>query len=247
MEEPFQVTFSNESRAYAIRVSRSEDLDVALYKLGLPHSHPVLAIVGGASGLSDSDASLLRPLFVQVLAPLAEAVGASVVDGGTKAGIMQLMGQARTETHATFPLIGVAAVNTITLPYAPLPRPGSAALEPNHTHFVLVPGSEWGDDSFWLARVVSVLAKKTPSVTVLVNGGEIAWKDVAHSIEVGRPVIAIAGSGRAADVLVSALRGEATNRQAKNLAIPRLVQIVDKSAHYKELAKVILQALSAKE
>ncbi len=247
MEKPFKVSFSNGSSAYAVRVQRSAELSVALRKLGLHRSHPVLVLVGGAGGLSDVDMTRLRPLFAEVLAPLTEALGVFVVDGGTDAGVMRLMGQARTETLATFPLIGVAATGTVVLPDAPLLRSDAAPLEPNHTHFVLVPGSDWGDDSPWLARLASVLAKEAPSVTVLVNGGETSWKDVSQSVEAGRPVLAISGSGRAADMLAGALRGEVADGRAKNLAVSGLVQAVDISADSDGLVRIIEQMLSVKE
>ncbi len=76
--------------------------------------------------------------------------------GGTDAGIMRFMGQARTEIGGTFPWIGVAAIDTVILP--DLPPPPSSDAEPwesHHTHFVLVPGSNWGDESPWLARTAS--------------------------------------------------------------------------------------------
>jgi hypothetical protein len=92
-----------------------------------------------------------------------------------------------------------------------------------------------------------VLAEKSPSVTVLVNGGETAWKDVSESIEAGRPVLAIAGSGRAADTLTDALRGEVTDGRARELAASGLVQAVDATAGSDELARVTERMLSAKE
>jgi SLOG in TRPM, prokaryote len=168
-----------------------------------------------------------------------------VVDGGTDAGVMRLMGRARAETGAAFPLVGVAAAGTISLPGVPPPRPDAAPLEPNHTHFVLVPGSTWGDEARWLARVASALAAGAPSVTVLVDGGETAWEDAAVSVEAGRPVIAVSGSGRAADTLVGAIRGEASDGRARELAISGLLRAADLSAE--SLAGAIEEALSAKE
>jgi hypothetical protein len=170
-----------------------------------------------------------------------------VVDGGTDAGVMRLMGRARSETRATFPLIGVAAIGTVTLPGASPPRPDAAPLEPNHTHFVLAPGSEWGDDSSWLARSASVLAEGAPSVTVVVNGGEHTWTDVSQSVRADRPVIAVSGSGRAADALANVLRGEAPDWRAKELAASGLVQAVDMAAGSDVLTRVIEKFLSAKE
>ncbi len=84
----------------------------------------------------------------------------------------------------------------------------AVALERNHTHFVLVPGAEWGDESPWVARVASALAAGRGSATVLVNGGETAWLDVEHSIEAGRAVVVIGGSGRTADTIAAAVDGD---------------------------------------
>jgi len=246
-EEPFRVSFSNGLSSLAIRVNRPAELPVALRKVGLHHSRPVLVLVGGAGKLSEAEMARLRPLFVDVLAPLAEAMGAFVANGGTDSGVMRLMGQARAQTRATFPLIGVAANGTVALPGARLPRPDAASLEPNHTHFVLVPGAEWGDDSPWLPRVVSVLAKGAPSVTVVINGGENTWKDVSQSVEAGRRVIAVAGSGRAADELVGTLRGEATDWRAKELVASGLVQAVDVAVNPNSLSEMVKQTLSARE
>jgi len=246
VEEPFSISFPTGSSSSAIRVNQPAELPNALRKLGLHHSCPVLVVVGGAGKLTDDEMTRLRPLFVEVLAPLAEALGACVADGGTYSGVMHLMGQARTETQASFPLVGVAATGTVALPDTPLPRPDATPLEPNHTHFVLVPGSEWGDDSPWLPRVVSVLAKGAPSVTVVINGGENTWKDVSESVEAGRRVIAVAGSGRAADMLVGALRGETVDERGKELVASGLVQAVDVAANPGRLSEMVKQTLSAR-
>jgi transcriptional regulator with XRE-family HTH domain len=245
-EKPFELGFSNGSRAHAIRVHRSAELPVALGELGLRHSRPVLVVVGGAGEVSAADMARLRPLFEEALAPLAETLGTFVVDGGTDAGVMRLLGQAHAKTRATFPLVGVAAIGTVVLPGAPPPRSDAAPLETNHTHFVLVPGSEWGDDSPWLPRVAGVLARGTPSVTVVINGGENTWKDIAQSVKAGRPVITVAGSGRAADALAGALRGEPVDGRARDLAISGLVRAIDMTAEPDALAGEIEKVLSVK-
>ncbi len=138
MEEAFEITFPNGLTARAVRVHRSAELPVALRELGLRRSNPTLVLVGGAGGLGDAELDRLRPLFVEVLAPLAETLGASVVDGGTDSGVMRLMGQARAETDVTFPLIGVAATGTVALPDASSP-PDAASSKYIH---VISAGSE---------------------------------------------------------------------------------------------------------
>ena len=195
-------------RARAARVRDVRDLEPAVTALGLERGRPALVIVGGADDLPDAEG--LGPLFAEVAA-LAERLGASVVDGGTDAGIMRLAGEARAAARATFALVGVAAEGTVVVPGAP--EGGEAApLEPNHSHFVLVPGSEWGDEVPWLGRVAETLAGMAPTATLLVDGGDVARRDVEASLEAGRAVVVVSGSGRAADELAAA--GGADSRPA---------------------------------
>jgi hypothetical protein len=215
MQEPFAIRFLGGATALVLRVEETATPSAVLRKLGFQGSRPVIVLVGGASGLRHFHVARLNALFVNILAPLAEALGAVVVDGGTDAGVMEMMGRARNKTRSTFPLLGVAPVGLATLPGDLTPVPDSAPLEPNHTHFALIPGSQWGDESLWIAQIASALAEGAPSVTVLINGGEITWKDAAASVQVGRPIVAIAGSGRAADTLVAALKGTITDNRAE--------------------------------
>ncbi|MBD2101731.1 hypothetical protein [Leptolyngbya sp. FACHB-261] len=214
MEKPLQLTFANGRTASAIQVDDSVDLTAALRRMGLQGPRPVLVVVGGASQMTEESLARLQQLFVEVLAPLAKDLDAFVVNGGTDAGVMRMMGQARAKTGAQFPLIGVAPIGTIALPHQPASANQAERLEPNNTHFVLVPGNEWGDESPWQARVASTLAKDAPSVTVLINGGAIALVDVQENVKEGRPVVVIAGSGRLADEIADAsLHPEEAARQ----------------------------------
>ena len=190
--------------ARAVRASELRDLNDVPELLGLS-ARPVLVVVGGASGMP-AESPDLSALFDNVLAPLAERAGATVVDGGTDEGVMRLMGAARAAGSHTFPLVGVVVEELAA--YGDPVTDDAVALERNHTHFVLVPGAEWGDESPWVARVASVLAAGRGSATVLVNGGETAWLDVEHSIEAGRAVVVISGSGRTADTIAAAVDGD---------------------------------------
>lgn len=227
MEKPCRYTFANELTAQVIQVHYDVELPAALHKIGLYRKQPTLVLVGGASGISEADIIRLQRLFVEAIAPIAQELGVAVVDGGTDAGIMRFMGKARTEIGGTFPLIGVAAVGTVILPDLPSPTEDAAPLESHHTHFVLVPGSHWGDESPWLAQLASVLSEGYPSVTIVVNGGEITFQDVSYSVQAERPVVTLDGTGRTADKLAAALRGEATDGRARHLAASGQVQAID--------------------
>lgn len=230
----------------AVRIHIPDELPDALRELGLGRGRPVIALVGGADGLDNSDLVRLRPLFVEGLAPLARDLGACVVDGGTDAGVMRLMGEARGGTGSGFPLVGVVAAGTVDLPGEPNLRPDAAPLEPHHSHFVLVPGSRWGDESPWLARVAGTLAGGSPSITVLVNGGKTTREDASLSVTSGRTVIAVAGSGGAADVLAGAVGGGSDEEWARGLAGSGFVRVVELLAGPDALVQVSKKLLAAK-
>lgn len=194
--------------------------------LGPPR--PVLVVVGGAGGLSPADSQQLAHLFDAVIAPYAQHHGLVVVDGGTDYGVMQLMGRSRARHGGTFPLVGVVVHSKVRWPQQTA-ADDSATLEGNHSHFVLVPGDRWGDESLWLAQVATQAAGSEPSLTLLINGGLIALQeDVPHSLAHQRPVVVLAGSGRAADQVAAALAPGGGPAKSPTLVDPTMMQpIVD--------------------
>lgn len=205
MTASFPITFANERTAQAIRLQPEQDLVSALLNLNLTEQRPVLVVIGGASLISEEDLQRLQRLFIEVLAPLAQELGLIVADGGTDAGVMRLMGNAREQIQGTFPLVGVSPIGLVKLPNDENPSAELTELEAHHTHFLLVSGSEWGDESPWLARIASQIAGAYPSVTVLINGGSIALVDARENLKVHRPLVVIEGSGRLADEIAEAV------------------------------------------
>jgi SLOG in TRPM, prokaryote len=206
-------------------VREDEDLSACLSRIDLRGPGPAMVVVGGASGMDGDRMEQLRPVFRDALASVAQRLDAFVIDGGTDVGVMRLLGWARSALGASFPLIGVASLATVSVPGQGSAHPDAAPLEPHHSHFLLVPGANWGDEAPWLADAASVLADKAPSVTVLVNGGEVAYDDVARSILANRPTIVVAGSGRTADRLVAAINGKASDERARTLVASGLVRV----------------------
>ncbi len=213
-----------------LRIDNQAALPEALDALGLCRPRPTLVIIGGASKLSDVDFARVEDMFGGVLAPLAEARGLTVVDGGTDAGVMRLIGQAREALGGTFPLVGVAPIGLVDLPeyrHSGLTSEEACPLEPHHTHCLLVPGNSWGDESSWISAVATHLSGVCGSAAVLTNGGEITWKDAAANTSVGRAVVVIAGSGRTADVIAAVAQGAAVDSRATQLLASNHVQVID--------------------
>ena len=224
MERPDVLELGSGRRALAICPEHETDLPAAIRLLGVETPQPTLVAIGGASGIDEAGLAALVPV-AEALVRAARATGATIVDGGTDAGFMGLVGRARAAARSDAPLVGVLPQTLACRPGEP--RVGSAAtLEPNHTHFVLVPGSTWGDEAPWLAHVADVVAGSCPSVTVLVNGGDVSLTDVAESLDGGRRVLAVAGTGRAADALVAALGGSPADARMEAFTGTGLVEAV---------------------
>jgi hypothetical protein len=121
----------------------------------------------------------------------------------------------------------VAAEGTVVVPGAGPTSPDAVELEPNHTLFLLVPGTQWGDESRWMMDIARVVAGRRRSVTVLINGGEIAYTDVAESLSCGQPVVVIAGSGGTADAIAEARAGGGHDDRAIAIAASSLTTVAE--------------------
>jgi hypothetical protein len=225
--EPFLVRLSDQRTAVAVRATGPDDLSRAVGALRLPGPCPVVAVIGGAAGLDGELLDRLGAVFAGTIAPAIRGHGAIAVDGGTDSGVMRLLGRARAAGDA-FPLVGVAAIDTVRFPGHQGSNPDAAGLEPNHSHFVFVPGDHWGDEATPLARVASALAGDHPSVTILINGGEIALDDATRSIAERRPLLVLAGTGRTADRIAAAAATPAAHHDTRAVEIARssLVRII---------------------
>lgn len=190
-----------------IEVAGRHDISAALRRAGLPGGRPVLVVVGGADGMSEDEVDTLARLLADGAAPVLEKMGGVVVDGGTNAGVMRAVGRAWKRT--SMPRVGVAARGTVRIHGRASPRPDAADPEPFHTHLLLVPGDDWGDESPWIFRVAGAIAEGAPVVTLLANGGEVAYEDVESALGAGGRVVVLAGTGRTADAIADGANGRA--------------------------------------
>jgi hypothetical protein len=176
----------------AANVSDTNEIQQALDKLAIPHPNSVIVLVGGAGGIGWLDKFPMRKA-VGIVARLAEETQSIVIDGGTQAGIMTEIGKQRKRNGFSFPLIGVVFDNLI------IREDPASILDPNHTHFFLIPGDDWGDESAWISKIATSIAGNHKSITVLINGGNISRQDVEYSLLENRPTFVIRGTGRLAD------------------------------------------------
>jgi SLOG in TRPM, prokaryote len=209
----------------------------AIRELGLKGGHPVIVLIGGE--IEERQRDVTRQA-IQAIAKTAEDMSAVIICGGTDMGVMAEIGEIRSQNGYTFPLVGVTPDALVTWPGGPLNIKFLGLgkerwqLEPHYSHFILVPGSEFGDESAWIGDVAILLSKGHPSVTILINGGEVSRKDIEVSLESGRPVIALSNTGRLADELA---------RQPDRNSLITVLPVVAKKA----IAEDVQAALSINE
>ena len=178
--------------ARAVNITDDKEIQEALRELEISYPRPVIVLVGGAGGIGWLDKFPMRKA-IRIVARLAEETQAVVVDGGTQAGIMTEIGKQRKQNKFSFPLIGVV-FDSLLMQEEP-----KSILDANHTHFFLVPGNDWGDESAWISKIGTAIAGDRKSITILVNGGNISKTDVEYSLLENRPAFVMRGTGRMAD------------------------------------------------
>lgn len=215
----------------------------------------VLIFTGGTAQLSDDLQARLGQAVQDGIARVAAEAQITLVTGGTDAGVFSLLGHGLERWGRSAPCIGVAVGSLVQHP-APAPawiHPASpedalTPLEPHHSHFVLVEGAQWGDETATLFSVAETLSAHAPSVLVFASGGSILRREVVTNVRQQRPLICIAGSGRFADELAAVLRGQRAAEAADVEEIVRDGQITlfDLRQPPAELATLIQQHLSIK-
>jgi SLOG in TRPM, prokaryote len=223
--------------ALSVFPDEPSDLEQAISELGLKGRYPVIVLIGGEIEAQQAD---LTRRAIELISRTAEALHAIVICGGTDMGVMAEIGQIRSRNGYKFPLMGITPEKLVTWPGGPRSTKflwwGKQLwqLEPHYSHFILVPGSQFGDESPWIVDTATMLSKDQRSVTILINGGEVSRKDIQLSLENGRPVIVLSRTGRLAD--------ELARQPERN----KLITVLPVNAE-KSITEAVQKALSIKE
>jgi hypothetical protein len=200
-----RISFPDQQTLCVFPNARS-NLAQAIVELGLKGHYPVIVLV---SGEIDEKQRELTRRAIQAVSKAAEDMNAVVICGGADMGIMAEIGQMRSRNGYKFSLVGITPEELVTWPGGPRSTKflwlGKQRwqLESHYSHFILVPGSQFGDESPWIGDAAAILSKGYRSVTILLNGGEVSRKDIELSLENGRPVIVVSRTVRLADELAS--------------------------------------------
>lgn len=162
------------------RIDLDADVTVgeALSQLGIQTPRPVLVVVGSADGcLYPDQRERIRLMFERAVVPVCTETGAVVIYGGTKAGIMAILGEVMAEFCPSNVLLGIAPKSLV--PFASEERSADTAdPEPHHTHFLRTPGHSWGSESEFLVRVAERIAPKDDIVMLSMAGGNGTYNEL---------------------------------------------------------------------
>jgi len=198
------VNFSNGNTAQLLRASSDIEIERIVKTLNLPPSRGVLVINGGTKKFDLDIKEKLDNLFTEIARYVVEEK-ITVITGGTNAGIFSILGEAFQQCgNPTAPCIGVT-----------IGRVGLEQLEPHHTHFVLVEGDNWGDETPVMYGLVEALAKHCPSLAIYAGGGSGAISEMLQNVLQKREMVLIAGSKRSTDTVIAAYSEETSNRDKR--------------------------------
>ncbi|MGH3426192.1 MAG: DUF4231 domain-containing protein, partial [Mycobacteriales bacterium] len=199
-----------------VEAGESDDPARLLAALGLREGgQPVILVCGGAK-LGGKEAQLCRDALGPAVSDAAFAARAAVVDGGTDAGVMSIVGRARAADRLAIPvLVGVAPRRKVLLPGE---RGDGVALEANHTHVVLAPGAEFGAERQTLFDTTAALAGSHPIAVVLAGGGTQARNEALETARRGWPLLVLAKTGGTAAKVAAHRAGRRGDEEIASLA-----------------------------
>jgi hypothetical protein len=214
-----EIPFANRNRARSVTPSLDDAASDILRALNIEQPKAVIMLSGAAGSLDEEHIPRLTQLLSRGVAKAAANINAAIIDGGTQAGVMELMGQGVADRGHKTPLIGVAPRGLVTYPGGPelSQDKDSAPLDPNHSHFVLVDSDEWGGESEIMYQLGAQLASteqggadqtgqtpaapeepgvKVPGESSQQTADEIKATDRGDQKIVERPVVVVLAGGR---------------------------------------------------
>jgi hypothetical protein len=200
------IVFENNRAANAVFPPASATGPEIVAALEIGSAKAVLLIIGGADSIDENVSSKLIQLFGRGIARAAVNLNAVIVDGGTDAGVMKMMGQGVADRGFKSPLIGVAPLGLVSYPGSE--GDGKTPLDSNHSHFVLVDGKEWGGETNVIFKLLGALIPQVPGLGLVAGGGAVSRSEVLQAVRQTLPLIVVEGSGGVADEIATAWKAK---------------------------------------
>jgi hypothetical protein len=214
------LSFENDNSAIWIQVSPDTDPAEILSNLNITKSEAVFVLCGSTIQLDSKMKNRLQELISRGVAKAALDTRALIIDGGTRSGVIELMGKGVEDRGRKTILVGVTPRGKVRHPQLPdyEDSKDNVELDPNHSHFVLVENDQWGSETktmFELARYSSEDENKI--ITILAGGNPegVALDEALAAVRNNWPLLVIEGSGRLADEIIDLLKYKETVNNRK--------------------------------
>jgi hypothetical protein len=165
-----------------------------LTELGIPPRTTTLVINGETSDDTAFPSAEVSRVLRAVVTELASCPGPVIISGGTRAGVFALLGQVVADLDFPGPVVGV-------VPAGKIEEPDGTPLEPHHTEILMVDGADWGDETATMLALCRELDRRGPVLVLIAGGGEQTMIEIEGHLADNRSVVALAGTGRAAEDL----------------------------------------------
>ena len=148
------------TQASLLKVPKDIEPLKALQALKLTEYKAAIFMHSGAADMKEEHLDKLRPTF-EMMARFADDFNVLIADGGTNAGGMRLIGEARLAVKASFPLIGCGCDQKSALIRVVNLQSGGELypLNSGHSHFLLVEAEDFGAESDLLVGIGATLKK----------------------------------------------------------------------------------------
>ena len=228
------VEFPNGNKSSYVTVSKSVDIKATIETLALPSPRAMLIVNGGTTELDRSAAERLKKIY-RHLAKFIIDESITVVTGGTNADLFGLFGKAlRKLGGPVAPCIGVTVKG----------KAGVDRLETNHTHFILVDGDRWGDETSVMYSLIWALSNHCPSLAFFAGGGEITIKEMHQNVVQNREMVFLAGAGALTDNIIAAKAGVGLpDTRIANILIKARITVVPALQSVEELVELLRSKL----
>lgn len=196
------IAFSNGFKALSVSAKVDVHIKQVIDELELRQPDGLLLLVGDAGNMDQRFYDQMQSVF-NVIANFVNENRLMVVDGGIDAGLVAVMGKALATNGRTAVHLGVTPAKA---PMISEDKLAEEALEPHHSHFLLLDGFQWQQTVPPKFQIVNYFSLRAPVITLLINGEDISLQEIQACVRLGYKVIVFSGTGKLADEIATAIR-----------------------------------------
>ena len=202
--EKKSIVFENGTAAEVVTVAQAREADEILRTLEISETQAAILVGGSKSSFQSRLHNRLLDLISRGVAQAALACDTLILDNGTREGVSAIVGQGVADRGRRSMLVGVLPAQKAGETGEPV-RLDASALDPNHTHFVLLEGEKGLSPAQLMSNLAEKATENKDWIFTILVGGELEGDSLDLALETvrrGWPLIVIEDSGPLADEIV---------------------------------------------